>query len=119
MAGADCWGMVQLCYRELIGVEVPGYEYVYYEPGGDASAAGFIADQLGKNLHFESIKSPELGSFALLCVAGNPIHVGFMLNDRQMIHTRLGVGPSVDDVTTIKWKGRILGFYKYRQTNDR
>jgi len=119
MEGADCWGMVQICYSKLMGVEVPGYDDVYYEPGGDTEAAGFIAEQLDDHQHFEQVTSPERGCFALLSVAGNPIHVGFMLDNRQIIHTRAGVGPAVDDVTTIKWKGRILGFYKYRQTNDR
>jgi cell wall-associated NlpC family hydrolase len=119
MEGADCWGMVQICYSKFMGVEVPGYDDVYYEPGGDTDAADFIADQLDDQQHFERVTSPERGCFALLSVAGNPIHVGFMLDNRQMIHTRSGVGPSVDDVTTIKWKGRILGFYNYRPANDR
>ena len=102
-----------------LGVEVPGYDDVYYEPGGDTDAADFIADQLDDQQHFEQVTTPKRGCFALLSAAGNPIHVGFMLDDRQMIHTRAGVGPSVDDVTTIKWKGRILGFYNYRPANDR
>jgi hypothetical protein len=102
-----------------MGVEIPNYDDVYNGPSDRISAAGFIMDELGDHQHFEQVTSPERGCFALLSVAGNPIHVGFMLDNRQMIHTRAGVGPAVEDVTTIKWKGRILGFYNYRQTDDR
>ena len=117
--GADCWGMVQICYSKLMGVEIPSYDDVYNGPSDRISAAGFIMDELGDHRHFERLIKPERGCFALLSVAGNPIHVGFMLDSQQMIHTRAGLGPSVDNVTTIKWKGRILGFYNYRPANDR
>ena len=117
--GADCWGMVQICYSKLMGVEIPSYDDVYNGPSDRISAAGFIMDELDDQQHFEQVTTPDRGCCALLSVAGNPIHVGFMLDNRQMIHTRSGVGPSVDDVTTIKWMGRILGFYKYRPANDR
>ena len=102
-----------------MGIEVPNYDDVYNGPSDRTSAAGFIMDELGDHQHFERLTSPERGCFALMSVAGNPIHVAFMLDHRQMIHTRSGAGPSVDDATSIRWKGRILGFYRYRQTDDR
>ena len=40
--GADCWGMVQICYSKLMGVEIPNYDDVYNGPSDRTSAAGFI-----------------------------------------------------------------------------
>lgn len=109
-AGLDCWGLVYLVYREAFGVEVPRYgEY----------ADAYDIEEVGALVRGEIVTrwreaAPEqLGDVILLRVRGQPCHVGVVVARGKFLHAFEGTRSCVERYDGLKWRRRIMGFYRY------
>lgn len=113
--GADCWGLVLLCLKHVMGVEASSHDDLYYVPGNDIEAASEAVEKvITEDIEFSEVKSPRRGDFALIALLNEEIHIGFMLGPSSMLHTQMGIGPSVADLDSPKWARRVRGFYRHK-----
>ena len=113
-SGWDCWGMVQMYYREVLGVEIPSYVGEYTDAGRSTQTRRELAALIDHNMtDWREVDNAEAGDVVLLKIGGRPIHVGIAVNGGQMLHTETGVDTLVERLASPMWERRIEGFYRY------
>lgn len=92
---ADCWGLVVLYYRHVLGIELHHAEG--YESGDD-----FITCHEGVGWQWSVTESKQSGCMVTFYQSGNPSHVGIYLSNGKILHSR-GEGGCVrvDNLTAI------------------
>lgn len=76
----DCWGLVVLYYRQVLGIELhqtPDYE----------SGAEFYTCYQGDVIFWQPVPNPSEGGIFVGYTGGQPAHVGLILN-RKALHSR-------------------------------
>ena len=106
--GVDCYGLVRLIYLARFNINLPSYDDAYL-----TSEHGECAiDEHGlNNDSWIRITTPIAGAVVVLLIGGKPNHVGVMLDETKMIHSLKGHDSAIEDVTRIKWRSRIKGFF--------
>lgn len=106
-AGADCWGIVEIWYREWLGVELPNRAAI--APGPEGLAAGFREVE-----NFVEIPKPQDHCLAVMragrLAAG---HVGIVWNG-GVIHSQRYAGCVWQRLDDTLMKLRITCFLGYR-----
>lgn len=77
----DCWGLVVLYYRNVLGLElhhIPGYE----------SGADFITCYEAELAHWKSVPVATTGCLAVFYYGNDPAHVGLMISPSKCLHSR-------------------------------
>ena len=85
--GWDCWGLVYIAYRDVLGVDIPSYDEAYTDTGKfkelhKAFSSGLDAWK----------KKDETGSVALILRRNLPIHVGILVGKSMVLHCEKSVG---------------------------
>lgn len=111
--GADCWGLVVICYKELFNIDLPTYDNIALSVSNGNVTAKEIRQQIESSAPFIEVGSPEYGDFVLINMLGNPVHIGFMIDNKTMVHTQDKIGVCSDDIRGPKWKRRIQGYYRH------
>lgn len=109
--GADCWGLVQICYEEFFNIDLPKFFGIEFDSAKYTSK--IVMSELPKN-GFEKVDKPKFGDLTLINLNNCPVHIGFMLNDQEIIHTSNGNGVILSDINDSKYSKRIYGYYRYR-----
>lgn len=107
-AGADCWGLVYLFYREW-GRPLP--EYAHYAVGIN-TAATLRQIQREKAQHYREISAPEYGDIVFMLHGEIESHVGVFLQKGEFMHLERGREVAVNTIRDFEWKHRILGYYR-------
>ena len=77
----DCWGLVVLYYRHVLGKElhhIPGYE----------SDADFITCYTQQRMNWQEANSAVIGNLAVFYRGGSPSHVGVIVSPGKCLHSR-------------------------------
>ena len=110
--GVDCLGIVILIYKNEFGIELPDYINDYHHT--TTKDRHLMSKSVHKNKdNWIKIDKPEEQSIIILNVAGYPVHMGVVLDDKFMIHTISGKNTTIERFTSFKWNKRIDGFYKW------
>lgn len=119
--GADCWGLVRIVYRELLGLELPSFTEDY--------ASRFELEEISRVMREEASRWESIppGREALLDVAGfwvwkpgKMTHVGIVAGGGRMLHLpapfRDGsyTTSAVESYRHRVWRGRLMGFFRPR-----
>jgi len=109
--GVDCWGLVYLFYKEQFGITLPDYlnDYTHIR---DKRLGELISEQAAEC--WERISVPEPGCLIILRLRGIPFHTGIVVDNRRMIHAQIGTQVAIEDYTSIRWKTRVLGYYRLK-----
>jgi len=106
--GVDCYGLVKHLYEQEHGVEIVDFDYK--DPNDPQNEKYFV----------ESMNSPkwvkvpqQKGAVVGLRVNGHISHCGYMVSDNEFVHIMATSGLARVNVNSVKWKNRIVGFYKY------
>lgn len=70
-----------------------------------------IQQQIEIDFPFTKTNEPSFGDVVMFNVSGNPLHIGFVLDDTFMLHTHDLSGVTVESYRGIKWQKRIAGFW--------
>lgn len=110
--GADCWGLVCLLYANELGVALPLYD------GIDALKHELVSPHIEaaqRSSEWASVPLSETAPFdvVLARITGHPWHLGVLLEDRQFIHSLPSRGVTIDRITSVAWKSRLLGAYRW------
>ena len=108
MAGADCWGLVWLFYRNELAIEIPDYRDAY-DLSCDAGELGNLITE--KLTGWVEVGKPEPGSVALLNRTGQPCHVGIVAPGRRLLHVESAEAPSCLVPLTDSLRRRLVGYF--------
>lgn len=104
----DCFGLVVECCRRM-GRPIPD-PFVSAEAPMDAKR--WIAERLRG---WVPCHHPTAGGVVELRSGEQPAHIGFLLNDRDFLHSTKKTGAVIGRLDRRPWHGRIVGFYVYGQ----
>lgn len=103
--GLDCYQFAIKALSELFNIDAPNYVFE-----GEEDEA-WIAFEHHKLTWIEGDGSP--GDVVLFQV-GRYQHCGVCIGNDQMIHTLRKHQSAIEDITSMKWKNRIIGYYKWQ-----
>lgn len=113
-SGLDCWGLARLVMAEQLGRALPSYVYEY--------ESTLQADVISELIARECVLwdrvfdgHERLGDIIVLRLLGQPMHVGVVLGDRQMLHIEEGIDSAIESYAGARWQHRVFGFFRYRE----
>lgn len=110
MEQADCWGLVRLIYKQELNIDLPDYLDAY----DHSTNKKVIAEHVDNvKQQWKEVADPKEFDVVLLNTQGVPMHVGVITKKNTMIHCVLGVGTSIENYNSMRWKERLAGFYRY------
>ncbi|HEY7823807.1 MAG TPA: NlpC/P60 family protein, partial [Acidimicrobiia bacterium] len=62
----------------------------------------------------DEVAEPREGDLVLLRWAGQPAHIGVMVNETDFIHSLQGIGAHIESVTSSRWRNRVDGYWRVR-----
>lgn len=108
--GCDCWGLVRLFYREVLGVLLPEYALEYADAEELRDVAALV--EAGR-ASWERSELPQLGYVVLQRLVSEPVHVGVYVGDERMLHVRRATASCLERIDGPVWGRRVEGFYRY------
>jgi len=112
-SGVDCWGLVRLVYDEQFNVKLPSFSSEYHE--NDTLRIQELFAQYKEG--WEVVTEPSEGIVVLFRVRGTESHIGIAVSPTQFLHAREGYSSAIENFSSIQWKNRILGYYKYNSNS--
>ena len=77
----DCWGLVVLYYRHVLGLEL--HHIAGYESGAD-----FITCYEQEHAHWRRVPVAAIGCIAVFYRGDVPAHIGVMISPVKCLHAR-------------------------------
>jgi len=111
MSGCDCWGLLRLVYRDVLGIELPSYVEEYERADDRAGAAQAIS----LHIHEWDVVSPSRakeGDAVAMTIGGHVCHVGVVTVPGRMLHITRGINASHESYKSICWAKRVEGIYR-------
>lgn len=109
-AGADCWGLAMLVYREVLGIDLPDYAADYMDSRDHAEIAA-IARREKHSSRWRKAAKPKEFDLALFAVARHDSHVGVWCGPGQMLHVVKDDHSKIGRYDEAPWRDRLVGFY--------
>ena len=113
--GCDCWGLVDLYHREVLGIELPNYLGGYRDAAETAIVEkAILRGRTAWTLvgHSPGRESPP-GAVALFKIRGRASHVGLVIDGTKLLHTLGGRNSSLEDLDALTWRDRLLGVWTW------
>jgi cell wall-associated NlpC family hydrolase len=106
--GCDCWGLVHLVYREVLGIEMPNlgdrYSDAYAHGEVDALVESVADESWNVDVTNEPWKPLDVMVFKRW---GVEAHVGLYLRPGEMLHIVDGMASAEERYNTAKWGRRL------------
>ena len=109
--GCDCWGLVQLIYKEQLGIDLPGYEEIYESTNDKEILAKTIRDE--RNQNWSHPNTGKEFDVIILKMGGVPMHVGIVTKKGHMIHCAKDIGTVHETFKNLRWENKVIGFARY------
>lgn len=116
-AGLDCWGLVRLVMGEQYNLALPSFA-TSYDRTTNAESIGRLIRRETRGWRAIELGHEDTGDVAVLRMRGEPMHVGVVLGDRQMLHIEQGIDSAIEHYDCLRWKDRVCGFYRYKNFLD-
>lgn len=107
----DCWGMVQLIYRQERGIELPSYTEFYKTTNDRVEISETIIRE--RQQRWTQVEQAREFDAVLLLMRGVPMHVGICTKPGHMVHCAHGVDTVLDRYDSMRWKTKLVGFFRY------
>lgn len=111
--GVDCYGLVLLFYREILGLEIPALDAAYASAEDGASVAECVG---WAQRQWQAVETPQVGDVLLFHVLGWPAHVGVYLGNGDFLHAFRETHSCIERLNSITWKRRHIGTYRWHTT---
>jgi len=110
--GLDCWGLIKLIYKEMLGIEILDIGEDYPDDWSWKGKDLFIENY---QKQWDRRKVPEVFDVILINNGkGTANHAGVMLDKLRFIHC-IRAGVIVSKITDRIWQGRINGYFRYKK----
>lgn len=111
LAGANCWTLARLIYKEEFGINLPSFSNKY-ELNDEAGIAELIAQY---KEGWESVDSPQAGDLVLFRILGHESHVGVMIDAKRFVDIRENRDSVIDSIDSPTIRKRVVGFFRYSE----
>ena len=120
-SGVDCYGILHLAYKEILGIELPSFIDDYVNAGDTKASRRVIKDIiLAQKHHWNKIDHYYQALDVVLFRFGDlETHLGLMINNKKFIHCEKKINTVVERLDSVKWKKRIEGIYRLREPYDK
>jgi len=107
-AAADCWGLLRLAYRDMLGIELPIL-------GVAADSDRSLVERQVTADQWQAVEPghEQPGDVVTLRADGWPAHVGMVVGGRRMLHVVEGASSRIERYDSRIWTSRIDGFYRH------
>jgi cell wall-associated NlpC family hydrolase len=112
-AGCDCWGLVDLFYREQLSIQLPDYTAVY---AGAADVSGNEVLLMVGRSAWKPVDEPAIGDLFLFRILGYACHVGIALGDGDFLHVLRGRNSTAEPLDSFTWRNAKEGAYRWTGT---
>jgi cell wall-associated NlpC family hydrolase len=111
-AGLDCWGLVQLVFQELRGVELPSYVDRYVTAADRKAISALIAGEIDPWRPIE--KGQESMFDGVLIREGRiPRHIGLVTEPGRLLHVDVDQTSRIEPYRHGILASRVVGFYRF------
>lgn len=118
-AGVDCWGLVVLVYREVLGIVLPGYDEGYATTE-ERRQIGALIDGHRQAWPWTRQASPAALDVALFRVGATVSHVGIAVAPGRMLHIASDRDRArIEDWRSGQWAPRLVGFYRHAEAGSK
>ena len=97
--GFDCWGLCVLGYREVLGYELPDYEFDPHDVQALARAFRAGLEDIGVRV------GRRVGAVAVIARRRSPVHAGLVISKRGILHCEEGLGTVIEPDRRLKVEG--------------
>lgn len=111
LAGANCWTLARLIYKEEFGINLPSFSNKY-SLNDEAGIAELIAQY---KEGWESVSEPQAGDLVLFRILGHESHVGVMIDSKRFVDIRENRDSVVDSIDAPTIRKRVVGFFRYSE----
>lgn len=111
--GLDCWGLVQLIYREKLGIEIPGFDDRYASVKDKQTLKALIE---GNMSDWKKVPIEEVMAYDCMLMKGllTDYHIGVVLSRGMLIHVEGSHnGAVIENYNSLRLKNRLLGVYRH------
>lgn len=112
--GLDCWGLVWLGYREVLGIELPSYVERYERVRPDPELSALISHESAREWQPVPEGTEQPMDVALFRYRDLPLHVGLLIDPASMLHIERGADVTREAVRGPVWGRRLIGIYRPR-----
>ncbi len=109
--GVDCWGLLQIIYREELGIELPSYLECYNETSERQKLSELVEEQATN--YWRDVDDPKEFDVIIMKIHGFESHLGLVVRKGVMIHCEEGVGVSIVRYDGMRWKQRVRRFVRH------
>lgn len=109
----NCWGLLRWVYLHHHPQRhaLPTYEHLYESTNDRDTLAEIISGE--KQQKWREVTDPQDFDAVLIRMRGVPMHVGIVTKKGHMLHCCHGIGTSHERFDSMRWRDKILGFYRY------
>jgi cell wall-associated NlpC family hydrolase len=112
-SGLDCYGLCIALYADLFDIHLPDYAHITADKCGNESCSKLLHGSATYQ-DFDQVDTPKFGDLIILRSKGTPLHIGFVLDNTNMLHCNTGTGSVIESFRSIRWKNKISGFYRHK-----
>lgn len=111
--GCDCYGLVWLFYRDILGIELPKLSDEYDDPS-DVHTIQELITRYHQSWEPSTGQWGDLLVFRGLTMSRNSIHLAVLLEPGKMLHTVDGTDSCLDSYESSLWRNRLHGAFHYK-----
>ncbi len=101
-----------MVYKERLGIDLPSFSGIFVD--GSLASLRKVTRLMRENKEkWQSIEKPLPYDVILLRTGSMVYHCGVVIGRRKMLHVMEGINSSVEEFTSLMWKDKIEGFYRY------
>lgn len=113
-SGVDCWGLLWLVYRDVLGIEIASYARETTDAPEREQIAALMADELVKSPWVDIGPGQEREfDMAIFKRAGIDSHVGVVVAPGRMLHITHGTDSRVERFDHGRWKAKLIGIRRH------
>jgi len=114
----DCYGVAYLCYRDVLGIELPLFLDDYVNAGDTKASRRVINDIiLSQKQYWDKVNDFKALDIVLFRFGDTETHLGVMLDKNRFIHCEKKINTVIERINSAKWKKRVEGIYRLKVRN--
>lgn len=114
--GVDCWGLLWLIYRDVLGIEIASYAQDTIDAPEREQIASLMAGELVKSPWIDVATGHEREfDMAVFKRAGIDSHVGVVVEPGRMLHITHGTESRVERFDQGRWKPKLIALHRHER----
>lgn len=111
--GLDCYGLLQLVFKQERGIILRDYLEVYDNVNDKEILKAAIESGRLENDNWIEPPWPSMFDVIILRMRGVPIHLGIVTKPGHMLHCAKDINTVHEKYNSMLWKNRIVGFNRW------